>query len=135
MQTAHITGVLFRIQARVNAIWKMVSPRTCSKGALSGEKIAGSFPKSPGGVTACKRFNSCKDRAVRQRPVAWRLQAIYIYIYGFGTSLPLRVPSSARPTAVALKTLAQQGALPTLRQDWIQVLCGEGRWPVDWESS
>lgn len=32
--------------------------------------------QSPGGVAACKRFSSCKDRAVRQRPVAWRLQAI-----------------------------------------------------------
>lgn len=44
VQTVQVTGVLFGNQARVNIIWKMVSFRTYTKGALSGEKIAGSFP-------------------------------------------------------------------------------------------
>lgn len=39
MQMAQVTGVPFRIQTRVNVFWKIVSSR-----ALSGEKIAGSFP-------------------------------------------------------------------------------------------
>lgn len=44
MQMAQVTGVLSGSPARVNVIRKMVSSRAYTKGALSGEKIAGSFP-------------------------------------------------------------------------------------------
>lgn len=47
-----------------------------AKELLVGRKLQAPS-QSPGGVTACKHFGSCKDRAVRQRPVAWRLQAIW----------------------------------------------------------
>lgn len=45
MQMAQVTGVLFRIQARVHVIWKMLSSREYTKGALGGKKISGFFPQ------------------------------------------------------------------------------------------